>query len=181
MTEDEAKTKWPLIGRLGWRSGHSKGYMRCKCPTHPNASKDGYVYEHVYKATVALRRGLRRGEIVHHIDGNPANNVSTNLLVCTNRYHHQLHARLATSPDWPQFPARASRRPKCSECGTPIIYGSRSGLCLQHYWGSVRTTARQCRAPGCEKQSGFRSGLCLDHIKHRTNKRRFHKDWDFAA
>lgn len=26
---------------------------------------------------------------------------------------------------------------------------------------------------------GWRSGLCLAHLKHRSNKRRYSKGWDF--
>lgn len=179
MTEEEAKTKWPIVGRLGWRSGHSKGYMRCKCPCHPNANRDGYVYEHIYRASLVLGRGLRKGETVHHIDGNPANNHNENLLICTHQYHRQLHERLGASADWPQFRARASKRPRCRLCGTRIAYESKSGLCVTHYFQNIRTEKKLCRAPGCTAMSGFRSGLCLAHVRFRTNKRRYSKGWDF--
>lgn len=179
MTEEEAKTKWPLTGRFGFRVGHSKGYMRCKCPTHPNADKSGYVYEHIYRASLALGRGLKKGETVHHIDGNPANNDNSNLLVCTHSYHRQLHERLANSPLWPEFKPRPSNRPKCSVCGKRIAYYSKSGKCAAHYFDGIRRDTAKCRVPGCEKKSGFRSGLCREHIHHRANKRRYHKEWNY--
>lgn len=179
MTENEAKTKWPILGRYGWRSGHSKGYMRTKCPSHPNAGKDGYVYEHIYKATIAISRGLRKGETVHHIDGNPANNSNDNLLICTHSYHRQLHERLAKSKDWPQFKERKTNRPKCSVCSKPIAYYSISGKCANHYFDSVRTEKKVCRVSGCNELSGFRSGLCVVHVKYRANKRRYFKGWDY--
>lgn len=180
VTEEEAR--WPLTGRLGWREGHSKGYRRCRCPTHPNANVTGYVYEHVYKASLALRRGLKKGEVVHHVDGDPSNNESSNLLVCTAKYHSQLHARLAQSDAWPQFrPVRPNNRPTCTACGKPVIYGSLSRLCAEHYFGRIRASDARCRVPDCDGRAGSRSGLCLKHIKHLSNKRRHNKDWDFQC
>jgi len=179
MTEEQAKTKWPIVGRYGWRSGHSKGYMRVKCPTHPNATTDGYVYEHVYRASVAMGRGLKNGEIVHHVDGNPANNSNANLLVCTHKYHLQLHSRLSSSQAWPEFASRKTTRPKCTVCCKPTIYGSKSGKCVEHYFDGVRNEKVRCRVSGCEGLSGMRSGLCLTHVKHRANKRRYFKGWEF--
>lgn len=49
---------------------------------------------HVVKAEVALGRRLKKGEVVHHIDGDPSNNDNSNLLICTIGYHRQLHARM---------------------------------------------------------------------------------------
>ena len=43
-----------------------------------------------------LGRGLRKGEIVHHVDGDRQNNVLGNLLICTVGYHRQLHERMAS-------------------------------------------------------------------------------------
>lgn len=178
MTEAEAK--WLIIGYRGLRVGHSKGYLRCKSPMHPNADAEGYVYTHVYRATLVLGRGLQPNEMVHHIDGDPANNTNSNLLICTKRYHYELHIRLRDSPDWPQF-SRKDSRPKCLRCGVAISYASRSGLCEKHYWDLVRTEPRRCRVSRCTERAGSRSGLCLGHVKYRGNKRRFCKDWDFAS
>lgn len=49
--------------------------------------KFGGRHEHRVVAEKKLGRALRRGEIVHHIDGNPKNNDPNNLMVITQRQH----------------------------------------------------------------------------------------------
>lgn len=94
-------------------------------------SEHGYVYArresgertylHTLRAECALGRRLKRGEVVHHIDGDKTNNVNSNLLVCTIPYHVELHARLEASAEWPQFSARTThprgQAPVRSSCG----------------------------------------------------------------
>lgn len=43
---------------------------------------------------VAMGRSLRRGEIVHHIDGDESNDARSNLLVCDRKYHRYLHGAM---------------------------------------------------------------------------------------
>lgn len=49
---------------------------------------------HRQKAEVVLGRPLRRDEIVHHLNGDKADNRNGNLLICTRRYHQLLHHRM---------------------------------------------------------------------------------------
>lgn len=78
----------------GGRMVSKEGYILIRNPRHPRASK-GYVPEHVLIAEKALGRILERKHPVHHHDGNPANNESSNLVICEDQaYHLLLHARM---------------------------------------------------------------------------------------
>jgi hypothetical protein len=89
---------------IGNRQTTSHGYVRVM------VSKGKRPYEHVVVAERALGRPLKnlgRGhpdtEVVHHIDGCKTNNAPSNLLICTHRYHTELHHRLEQSTAWPEF------------------------------------------------------------------------------
>ncbi len=74
----------------------------------PRFNQDGYVqiyqadgpknhrrrFEHVLIAEAALGRKLKRGEVVHHINMDKADNRNCNLLICSNSYHHWLHHQM---------------------------------------------------------------------------------------
>lgn len=55
------------------------GYVRVYDPAHPNATGCGRVLEHVKVMSAYLGRPLRKGETVHHKDGDRANNSIENL------------------------------------------------------------------------------------------------------
>lgn len=75
-----------------WHGGsyrHEQGYVR----VHVGDNK--YKMEHVLRAEKALGRPLPKGVIVHHVNGDPADNFRPwNLVVCPNQdYHLLLHRR----------------------------------------------------------------------------------------
>ena len=79
-----------------WKGGitHAKGYKFVKMSDHPQASPNGYVSEHRLQMEKKLNRRLKRGEHVHHIDGNILNNAQKNLFPCFAKKHRELENEL---------------------------------------------------------------------------------------
>lgn len=51
------------------------------------------VYVHRVVAEKKIDRPLKKGEMVHHLDGDPRNNDPDNLEVCSSASVHRLHHR----------------------------------------------------------------------------------------
>jgi hypothetical protein len=79
-----------------WKGGIStvNGYRCVYDPEHPRHHPNGYVYEHIVLAEQKLARPLLPHEVVHHIDGDKANNTLENLVVLGSQGDHiKLHQR----------------------------------------------------------------------------------------
>jgi len=78
---------------IGQRMFTVDGYVRVYVQdTHPHS--DGYcgsVFEHTMVMENYLNRSLEKGEVVHHIDGDKANNDITNLDVMSIQEHNKCH------------------------------------------------------------------------------------------
>lgn len=74
-----------------WKGGKTitkEGYIEILKPNHPFANCRGYIFEHRLVMEKEIGRYLKPEEVVHHIDGNPANNAEKNLklFACTNEH-----------------------------------------------------------------------------------------------
>lgn len=79
----ENNTNW----KGGRRTYH--GYIYIKKRDHPYAKHGGYVAEHRLIMEGILGRYLKPEEVVHHEDGNLANNKPSNLKLFKNAAAHQ--------------------------------------------------------------------------------------------
>lgn len=104
-----------------WNGGvmMSRGYRHVKHPGHPRANPvNGYVREHILVMEERLGRPLRPGEVVHHVDGDTANNDPANLELFESNAAHLAATLKGKRPNWtPEGLARLealweSRRPK---------------------------------------------------------------------
>lgn len=100
------------------RESTINGYLYFIDPNHPLAFGNAHcVYDHRHEASVKLDRWLREDEVVHHKDGNRANNRHDNLEVLGFGTHSQLHHEALGH--------RLRREAICPICGTHFT--SRSG------------------------------------------------------
>ena len=77
---------------MDFKLNKTLGYMYCYNPNHSLANKAGIVYEHRYVMSNHLGRWITTEEVVHHKDGNKANNRIDNLELTNLRDHAILHA-----------------------------------------------------------------------------------------
>lgn len=84
------------IGKRGKLSNHWKGgkfidvdgYIMVFAPSHPHCNICGYVREHRLIMEKHLRRYLKSGEIVHHINSIPDDNRIENLILFAGLKDH---------------------------------------------------------------------------------------------
>ena len=70
-----------MVAKDGERRIDANGYIRVK-------HRGRWLFEHRLVMAEKIGRPVRRGEIVHHIDGNPLNNKIRNLVLCKSVRDH---------------------------------------------------------------------------------------------
>ena len=75
----------PSDGRVTDRDG----YILCKANDHPHANSGGYVREHRLVMEAVLGRFLLSEEVVHHINGQKADNRLANLQLYASNAEHK--------------------------------------------------------------------------------------------
>ena len=75
----------------GARKHRQDGYISVFLPTHPNASKDGFVMEHILIMENHIGRILKEDEVVHHKNKIRDDNRIENLELMTFKEHARLH------------------------------------------------------------------------------------------
>lgn len=99
---DERRRKLAEYHRGRWKSpsefgGHKKqrcdGYIKVYVPTHPYATKDGYVMEHILVMEKAIGRYITREEVVHHKNHIRNDNRLENLQLMSFKEHSALHMK----------------------------------------------------------------------------------------
>ena len=124
-----------------WRGGRSiasNGYVLVRVgKEHPLADVRGYAYEHRVVAEQIIGRPLRKGEQVHHRDGDRTNNDPENLEVMESVAHHAVEHR------GPSKRSQARRRPgepnpeiACAcGCGTKMPKYDETKRPRRYAWG----------------------------------------------
>ena len=77
-----------------WKGGRIKrrgGYIALMRPDHPAATIQGYVREHRLVMEAVVGRYLTEYEVVHHVNGDPADNRMENLKLMKKAEHAKLH------------------------------------------------------------------------------------------
>ena len=113
-----------------WQGGRVrvKGYVLVKRPDHPNAWQNGYIPEHRLIVSEQIGRPLRKGEVVHHKNGQKDDNRPENLELTDWSEHRALHATDRWSRKWDA----------CRDCGTTERRHSGRGYCSTCYGRNVR-------------------------------------------
>lgn len=84
----------------GGRFADKTGYILVRQPDHPFANSGGYVREHRLVMEQHLGRNLSPDEVVHHVNGDRADNRIENLELYASNGGHLAQTLKGHCPDW---------------------------------------------------------------------------------
>ena len=77
-----------------WKGGRyidKSGYVKIRKLKHPKVTHNGYIFEHRLVMEEHLGRFLKKGEVVHHLNGIKDDNRIKNLKLMKDSEHKKLH------------------------------------------------------------------------------------------
>lgn len=128
-------------------NGHNKRMVAVVKDTYRRTGRTGYV--HVAVAERALGRRLPAGAVVHHVDENPLNNLTSNLVICQDAaYHKLLHyrARIVAAGGNP------NTHKLCSACGLKPL--TEFGPCVRDKSSGLQNLCRKCQSASYSRRKG---------------------------
>jgi hypothetical protein len=89
--ESKVKNQYePNVGKvIIGKDGYPEVYIGKSYPYRPGGYRT--LRKHIYVMEVHLKRRLKKGEVVHHIDGDKTNNHIDNLFLTTTAEHNKIH------------------------------------------------------------------------------------------
>ena len=88
------KKNFDGLVKAGHKQRRTDGYISRYAPEHPQATKNGYVMEHIIVMQKAIGKPIKEDEVVHHINHNRSDNRIENLKLMKKHDHMQMHMRL---------------------------------------------------------------------------------------
>jgi len=112
----------------GGRKRHSGGYIVIRDFRYPPSISKSYILEHRFVMEQYLGRPIKKGEIIHHINGKRDDNRIENLkLICNVGTHRTIHT-LEHDGIWSRF-----GHIKCLSCNSTNFQHYAKGLCRRCY------------------------------------------------
>lgn len=164
-----------------WKGGRTidkDGYSMVKINDHPDANGNGYVREHRLVMARKLNRPLLSDEVVHHKDGNRANNDPDNLFLYESNAAHLAETLRGKCPQWSEegFQKMRERGRALAETSAAIHEGLKTYARMHS-----ESPAHFLKSLGAEDRHLLRMAVRLGRLESldrlRTEREKILSDW----